>query len=167
MDASPSAVAPAKLPAFRKPQRAILAAKPPAGDGWIYELKYDGYRCLAAIAGREVKLYTRRGLNWTKQFGFVVPELRQLTKGSLLLDGEIVAFDAKGKPSFSELQAALGSGGPISYIAFDLLEQDGKDLIRLPQVKRKALLEAALGPQPRPRTCNMPPTSIPASKALP
>lgn len=141
------------LPKFRPFQRAILAAKPPAGEGWIYELKYDGYRCQAAISGRQVRLFSRNGHDWTKkQFAFVVPEMQELTEGSLLIDGEIVAFDRHGNTSFSHLQAALGSGGPITFIAFDLLEQDGKDLSKTTLVRRKALLEAVIGERPRSST---------------
>lgn len=136
------------LPTFKPPQRATLVSVPPRGEGWIYELKYDGYRCQAAISGRNVKLYTRSGLNWTKQFGFVVPELRDLTAGSLLIDGEIVAFDRSGRTSFGELQTALSTGAPISFLAFDLLEQDGKDLTRRPQLERKAKLQVVLGDRP-------------------
>ena len=134
------------LPAFRDPQLATLVTQVPQGSDWVFEMKYDGYRCLAAIAGDEVKLYTRTGKDWTEQFKAIAPPLRKLTAGSALIDGELCAFDAKGRTDFSTLKDHLASGGPLTYFAFDLLELDGKDLTGLPLTERKAELEKLLGP---------------------
>jgi len=134
-----------ELPAFRKPQLATLVDAVPAGNEWLFEMKYDGYRCLAAIAGGTVKLYTRSGLDWTEKFADIVPPLAALTEGTALIDGELCAFDKAGRTDFSTLKQALSDGGPLAYFAFDLLEQDGKDLSKLPLIERKAKLEALLG----------------------
>jgi bifunctional non-homologous end joining protein LigD len=133
------------LPAYQPPQLATLVDSVPAGDDWLFEMKYDGYRALAAVAGPEVRLYTRTGKDWTTQFGAMVEPLSRLTKGSALIDGEICAFDAKGRTDFSTLKNALSDGGPLVYFAFDLLELDGKDLTDLPLIERKAKLQKLLG----------------------
>jgi len=133
-----------QLPAFRPLQLATLVDSVPTGDGWLFEMKYDGYRCLAAIAGGTVKLYTRSGLDWTEKFAALVEPLRQLRIGSALIDGEICAFDAKGRTDFSTLQKVLSEGGRLEYFAFDLLEADGKDITKLPLSERKQRLEALL-----------------------
>ena len=134
-----------KLPAFRPPELATLVDAVPAGTDWLFEMKYDGYRCLAALAGEEVRLYTRNGNDWTRQFGAMREPLAKITKGTALLDGEICAFDREGHTNFSTLKASLSSGGPLVYFIFDLLEQDGEDLTRLPLVERKARLQKLLG----------------------
>ena len=133
------------LPAFRPPQLATLVTDVPQGADWLFEMKYDGYRCLAAIAGERVQLFTRTGKDWTEQFAAIVPPLTHITKGSALIDGELCAFDAKGRTDFSTLKDHLSSGGPLTYFAFDLLELDGKDLSKLPLVERKASLATLLG----------------------
>lgn len=132
-------------PAFRPVQLATLVDDVPAGDGWLFEMKYDGYRCLAAIKGEDVRLYTRNGLDWTEQFGALVEPLQKLKLGSALIDGEICAFDAKGRTDFSTLKNALSDGGRLEYFAFDLLEHDGKDLTKRPLVERKEALAKLLG----------------------
>ncbi len=133
-------------PAFRPPQLATLVAEVPQGADWLFEMKYDGYRCLAAVAGDQVQLYTRTGKDWSKQFDAIAAPLRKLTVGSVLIDGELCAFDTKGRTDFSTLKDHLSDGGPLTYFAFDLLEQDGQDLTKLPLTERKARLETLLGP---------------------
>jgi len=134
----------APLPAFRDVQLATLVDHVPAGAGWLHEVKFDGYRALVAVAGSTVKAYTRHGLDWTDRFAPVVAAIAKLGLGSALIDGEVVALDKEGRPSFSALQAALKTGGELHYFAFDLLEQDGEDLTALPNVERKDRLAALL-----------------------
>src|SRR6185312_10409359 len=131
------------LPDFQEPELATLVDEIPIGDDWLFEMKYDGYRALAAVAGDQVRIYTRHGNDWTEQFHPMVEPLSRLTKGSALLDGEIVAFK-DGRTDFSTLKDALSSGAPLTYFVFDLLEQDGENLSRLPQLERKARLEKLL-----------------------
>src|SRR6218665_4076805 len=107
-------------------------------------MKYDGYRCLAAISGEQVRLDTRTGRDWTEQFAAIVPPLTRITKGTALIDGELCAFDDKGRADFSTLKEHLSSGGPLTYFAFDLLELDGHDLTKAPLTERKAKLEKLL-----------------------
>jgi bifunctional non-homologous end joining protein LigD len=134
-----------ELPVYRPPQLATLVDAVPEGRDWLFEMKYDGYRCLAAVSGAEVALYTRNGKDWTDRFGALVEPLSQLTAGSALIDGEICAFDAKGRTDFSTLKAALSDGGRLEFFAFDLLEQDGKDLTSQPLTERKVALKTLLG----------------------
>ncbi|MDB5538342.1 MAG: ATP-dependent ligase [Devosia sp.] len=132
------------LPDFREPQLATLVEEIPAGEDWLFEMKYDGYRCLAAIAGPEVRLFTRNGNDWTEQFHRMVEPLSKLTKGSVLLDGEICSFK-DGRTDFSTLKDALSTGGPLVYFVFDLLELDGESLEHLPLLERKERLRKLLG----------------------
>jgi bifunctional non-homologous end joining protein LigD len=111
-------------------------------------MKYDGYRAVAAVAGDQVKIFTRNGHDWTQQFGYLAPALSKLTKGTALIDGEICAVNTEGRSDFSLLKTSLDGKTPIVFFGFDLLEQDGQDVARLPQVERKARLEALLSHQP-------------------
>jgi bifunctional non-homologous end joining protein LigD len=133
------------LPAFRDVQLATLVDHVPAGSGWLHEVKYDGYRALIAVSGREVRAYTRNGLDWSDRFRPIVDAVAALGLGPALIDGEMVALDKEGRPSFSALQAALQDGqSQLHYFAFDLLEEDGADLTRLGNAERKERLAALL-----------------------
>lgn len=132
------------LPAFRPPQLATLQDTLPKGDTWLYEMKFDGYRMQAAIAGDQVRLYTRNGHDWTRQFGYVAPALAKLTRGTALIDGELCAMDERGRTNFTLLKNSLDGRKPVVFYAFDLLDQDGEDIGRLPQLERKERLERLL-----------------------
>jgi len=132
-----------KLPAFRKPQLATLVDTVPAGNQWLHEVKYDGYRALLSIGAGGPKIYTRTGLDWTDRFPGIAEAAASLP-GPALIDGEIVAFK-DGKPDFSSLQEALSAGGEgLTMFAFDLLEASGEDLTKQPQLARKERLRALL-----------------------
>jgi bifunctional non-homologous end joining protein LigD len=134
------------LPAFREPQKATLADHVPSGSAWIHEMKYDGYRCLLAIAGGRARVYTRSGLDWSDKFPEIVEAAAALEVGSALLDGEIVSLDDKGSSSFSALQQAISEGGRgLTLFLFDALEIDGEDLTGLPNIERKARLASLVG----------------------
>ena len=141
----------AKLPAFRKPQLATLVDAVPTGNGWMHEIKFDGYRALVAAAGDKVAVYTRNGKDWTDKFAPLVEHLRKLDLPPCLIDGEIVAPDKDGNPDFSTLQNVLkrghseqGEGDLLEFHAFDLLELGGESLAALPNIERKERLEALL-----------------------
>lgn len=139
-----------KVPEFRKPQLATLVDAVPNGNGWMHEIKFDGYRCLVAASGDRVRIYTRSGKDWTEKFAPLVAAIKELDLPSCLIDGEITAPDADGNPSFSVLQQTLKRGHGeqrdqrIDYHAFDLLELDGKDISDLTNVERKERLEGLL-----------------------
>ncbi len=135
------------LPRFVEPCLAILQDKPPAGDAWLHEVKFDGYRLQARISGGEVKLLTRTGLDWTERFGKrIAAALTALPCETALIDGEVVALGEGGISSFSALQAALSEGKAenLVFYAFDLLHLDGEDLQREPLLARKERLEELL-----------------------
>ncbi len=141
-----------KLPGFRKPQLATLVDDVPAGNGWMHEIKFDGYRAMIAAKGDEVRVYTRSGKDWTDKFAPLVGVLAGLDLPPCLIDGEIVATDSKGNPDFSTLQQVLkrghgsqGADDRLQFHAFDLLELDGEDLAGLTNIERKERLEALLG----------------------
>jgi bifunctional non-homologous end joining protein LigD len=137
----------ARLPSFRAPQLALLADHAPPGDDWLHEIKFDGYRCIAAVAAGKVRLYSRSGLDWTEQFGVLVPDFEQLDCQSALIDGEVIAPGAS-EGAFSELQARLKHGGALHFMAFDLLELDGRELTAKPLLTRKEKLEELLAASP-------------------
>jgi bifunctional non-homologous end joining protein LigD len=138
------------LPPFVEPCLATLVAAPPAGPGWVYEIKLDGYRLQARIEGDEVRLLTRSGLDWTQKFGPVARALKELRLPAALIDGELVAEDETGRSDFSALQADLKSGRTdrMVFHAFDLLHLDGHDLRGAALLDRKALLARALDGAP-------------------
>jgi len=130
-----------ELPEFRAPQLATLVDHVPAGNAWIHEIKFDGYRALVAVLGDRAKIYTRSGLDWTDKFAPLGEAIAALDLPPALIDGEIVSLDEQGNPSFSALQKAIkGEGGSFEYFAFDLLSLDGEDLTGLPNIDRKARL---------------------------
>lgn len=130
-------------PPFQPVQLAKLHTTVPEGDAWLHEVKVDGYRCLAAVGGSTVRLHTRNGLDWTAQFGALVPAFESLPCKSALIDGEVVAAGVATN-GFSELQTRLKHGGTLAFVAFDLLHLDGRDLTRQPLIDRKAALERLL-----------------------
>ena len=146
----------AALPKFREPQLATLVDAVPAGNSWMHEIKFDGYRALIAASGGKVAVYTRSGKDWTDKFAPLVQAISALDLPSCLIDGEIVAYGADGNPDFSSLQAVLkrghgeqGAQDRLTFHAFDLLELEGQDLAGLTNVERKERLEALLaGVQP-------------------
>ncbi len=137
------------LPAFRAPQLATLALRPPSGEHWLHEIKFDGYRLMASMAQGETRLYTRSGLDWTKKFGGLSDAIAQLPARSALIDGEAVVIDENGRSDFGRLQHALKTGRePLHFYAFDLLELEGNDISRLNLAERKARLLALLQEAP-------------------
>jgi len=140
-----------KLPGEPRPMLATLVDEAPAGDGWLHEIKHDGYRLLCRVerrAGRapDVRLLTRTGKDWTARFEDVAAAAGELPVRSALLDGEVVALAPDGTSSFARLQQALGKagGGRLACYLFDLLHLDGVDLRRAPLVERKRLLAELL-----------------------
>ncbi|MGW9333335.1 DNA ligase D [Bosea sp. NPDC055594] len=135
------------LPRFVEPCLATLEDKPPAGEHWLHEVKFDGYRLQARISGGKVKLHTRTGLDWSDRFGDqIAAAFAALPCDTALIDGEVVALGKDGISSFSALQAALSDGEAtdLVFYAFDLLHLDGEDLRVEPLLARKERLEELL-----------------------
>lgn len=119
---------------FIAPQLARPVPSVPAGEGWLHELKYDGYRLIAVRKKDGLKLFTRSGLDWTDRFHGLAKRLLALEKKDFVMDGEAVVFDGKGRSSFGDLQAALQADDQdnIEFVAFDLLHLAGENLRDLP-----------------------------------
>ncbi len=133
----------AKLPETLAPQLATLVTRPPADpEGWVYEIKYDGYRLLARIDGRSVRLFTRNGNDWTGKLAKLAKAVAGLHLPSGWIDGEIVVMNEHGVPDFGALQNAFdrASTASILYYVFDLPFFDGLDLRQLPLAQRREVL---------------------------
>ena len=132
-------------PAFVEPQLATLVDEVPSGNSWIHEYKYDGYRLLLAVGEGVATAWTRNGKDWSDKFKALVKAAAKLPAGCLM-DGEAVAIDDKGRPSFQLLQATLKDqkGANLVFYAFDLLIERGEDIRKLPNIERKARLAALL-----------------------
>ena len=132
-------------PPFQEPQLATLVDDVPAGTSWIHEYKYDGYRLLLAVGDGVATAWTRKGLDWSDKFKALVKAAAKLPAGCLI-DGEAVAIDDEGKPSFQLLQSTLKEqrGANLVFYAFDLLVDRGEAIKRLPNIERKERLAALL-----------------------
>jgi len=132
-------------PAFQEPQLATLVDEVPPGNTWIHEYKYDGYRLLLAVGEGVATAWTRNGKDWSDKFKALVKAAARLPAGCLI-DGEAVAIDDDGKPSFQLLQATLKEqkGANLVFYAFDLLIDRGEDIRKLPNIERKERLAALL-----------------------
>jgi bifunctional non-homologous end joining protein LigD len=148
------------MPEFFEPMSAEIAGKPPAGEEWLFEVKWDGVRALCFLRDQQVRMFSRRGNRCDQQY----PELAVLphfvNASTAILDGEIAALDENGRPSFSRIQPRIGINDPnaIAHLArktpvtlflFDLLYLDGYDLCKVPLIERKNLLKEIVTPSDR------------------
>lgn len=144
---------PKKIPGARKaampesvqPQLATLVSGPPEGEQWLHELKFDGYRMLGYVQPGETRFLSRNGKNWTAKFPGLAKVLQTLAVTTAIFDGEVVIEDDGGRSSFQKLQQAMGAGSAkFVYQIFDVIYLDGFNLMAVPLVERKALLEKLL-----------------------
>lgn len=147
----------AGFPSSLSPMLATLTESPFSDPGWLFEPKTDGVRAIALIRDGKVRLFSRRGLDSTRQFPALAETLSRQPERELALDGEIAALDEEGRPSFQRLQQRLNLSRerdirraeekvPVLYYAFDLLYADGYDLQGAPLEQRKELLARLLLP---------------------
>ncbi|MDO8689210.1 MAG: non-homologous end-joining DNA ligase [Dehalococcoidia bacterium] len=147
----------AQMPATMAPMQASLTDRPFSDPNWIFEPKLDGMRAIALIDGGQVKLLSRNRLDITTQYPNLEEELKGVASGQMILDGEIVAQDAEGRPAFELLQQRMHltrdedinraeAQTPVMYYVFDLLYLDGYDLRAAPLWRRKGLLQRSLPP---------------------
>jgi bifunctional non-homologous end joining protein LigD len=137
-------------PKFVSPMKATPVEELPAGDEWIYEVKWDGYRVEAIKAGDDVQLRSLKDRPLNTDFPTVRDAVAAMSAETAIIDGEVVAVNAQGKPSFQMLQnrGSRGRDWQIVYYAFDLLHLDGRDLQREPLEKRKAELKRVIAGSP-------------------
>ncbi|MCG3122134.1 MAG: DNA ligase [Phycisphaerales bacterium] len=133
----------APLPREFYPQLCTLTDEAPPGPAWLHEIKYDGYRIIAIKDGRNVRLLTRSGADWTRKFEPVARAVAALDANTAVLDGELTVLDDHGHPSFQRLQNALkaGSSDRMVYYVFDLPYLDGYSLLDARLIDRKTLLK--------------------------
>ena len=134
-----------RTPDFVPFQLVKLVSTPPAGDRWLHEIKFDGYRLQVRVENNRARFHTRNGLDWTDKF----PGLAVAAGGlaDCILDGELCAVNAEGYSDFSALRSALGARGrkdDLAVFVFDILFEGGEDLRGLPLIARKARLRALL-----------------------
>jgi bifunctional non-homologous end joining protein LigD len=142
------AAAKTAMPAFIAPQLCKSVDRPPRGEGWVHEIKFDGYRMQLRVADGQASLLTRSGLDWSSRFPAIQSAGAVLEGG--IVDGEIVALDSSGAPDFAALQAAISGGETqdLIFFAFDLLFSGARDLRGLPLSERKLALENHLRQAP-------------------
>jgi bifunctional non-homologous end joining protein LigD len=147
----------AAMPSSLEPMLATLSSTVPSGTEWLYEVKWDGYRALCYIESGKVRMLSRRGTRLDKQFAGVSEALAQSVQAeAAIIDGEVVALDENGNPSFQRLQNATGFGikpavkgmaAPfLNFFAFDLLYLNGYDLRKAALIDRRRLLMSILLP---------------------
>ena len=131
----------APMPEFISPQLATLEETPPDGEQWFHELKFDGYRMLCHVDGKQARFWSRSQKDWTHKFLYLGKAVKEFPAKTVILDGEVVAVDSKGRASFQKLQQAMktGDAGFIFHI-FDLLYLDGYLLTQTPLHERKRVL---------------------------
>lgn len=134
-----------------EPCLALLANSPPKGSEWAFEVKWDGYRLALHYDGKRARIITRGGHDWTHRFPSLADALKSLDLPSVILDGEAVVLDDKGRSDFGALQRALGgrggkkvAGGDVIFYAFDLLYFDGHDLTSMTLHERRYMLDDLL-----------------------
>lgn len=129
------------------PELATLRAAPPAGDDWLHELKWDGYRLMVDLVDGVAHLRSRGGLDWNDSFPEVARAVEALPVADACLDGELVVLNPDGHSDFSELQRVIDgtSKAQLRYLVFDLPGLAGVDLRHAPLAARKALLQQLLG----------------------
>ncbi|UWM74988.1 non-homologous end-joining DNA ligase [Rhizobium sp. WSM4643] len=141
------------MPPRVEPALALLKQKPPPGDDWGWEIKWDGYRLAVHVEPTGVRILTRGGYDWADRFPGIEAAARSLGPASMILDGEGVVLDEQGRSDFNGLQNSLGAVGRRSgnltagnaiFMAFDLLYLDGHDLRGLEYRDRRHLLEETL-----------------------
>lgn len=134
-----------KLTQFIPAMLAKESSKSFSDDNWLYEIKWDGYRAIAELNNKEVKLYSRNGLSFESAYPAVFEALQKMQLNAVL-DGEIVVMNEEGRPDFQKLQHyADNTNFPIVYYVFDLLQINNKDLYKVPLIERKKQLQQLIG----------------------
>jgi bifunctional non-homologous end joining protein LigD len=131
---------------YIQPCGPVTAKSVPVGDGWLHEPKLDGYRLQIAKHGHMVRLYSRRGHDWSKRLAALAEDLRGVPAHSAVVDAELCFPVPDGAPDFLRLlKSAFGSqGSELVVYAFDLMHLNGRDLTPLPLIERRELLERLL-----------------------
>lgn len=133
---------------FIKPMEPELVDTPPEGDGWIHEIKFDGYRTQLIRDEDGIRLLTRRGYDWTARYKVLADQAAAIEADDFIIEGEAIIVDAAGRSDFHALQSAVSSREPSQdyyLIAFDLLHMNGHDLRNMPLEDRREILHGMIG----------------------
>ena len=132
---------------FIPPMLPTLVEQPPEGDGWVHEIKFDGYRTQVVIEAKDARAFTRNGFDWTGKYGTILDAARALKCRSAIIDGEVAVQAQSGVTDFRALRRSITSSSPRQLIlfAFDLLHLDGRDLRSEPLLDRRRRLEDLIG----------------------
>jgi bifunctional non-homologous end joining protein LigD len=133
----------APMPTTLNPMLCTLTKEPFNQDGWVHEVKWDGYRIIAFKNKNHVSLKSRSGIDYSDRYTVVHDAVKQLT-GDFVIDGEVVAFNEEGEISFDTVQKA-NPNAPLAYYVFDIVWYDGRDLMQLPLIERKEILKNLVG----------------------
>src|SRR5262245_38050753 len=125
---------------FVEPMLLLRKDKLPEGDDWLYEIKLDGYRALAIKTGGKLQLRSRNDNDFSSRYSDIARALRALPDETVI-DGEVVALDENGRPSFNLLQNYGSSHVQLVYYVFDVMVLTGRDVMREPLGTRRQLLE--------------------------
>jgi DNA ligase D-like protein (predicted ligase) len=131
---------------FIEPMLLLRTEKLPEGDPWAYEIKFDGYRALAIKTRGKVHLRSRNDIDFNARYPGLAKALAQMPDDTVI-DGEVVALDADGRPSFNTLQNYGSAGAPLHFFIFDVLILQGKDVTGEPLIKRRELIEEHVFPK--------------------
>jgi bifunctional non-homologous end joining protein LigD len=132
----------APFPGFIEPALAASIDRVPSGERWIHEIKFDGYRVQVHLANEAVRVFTRRGHDWTNRIRKVANDAWHVKANAAIIDGEVVVPAADGSTDFSVLQNELkGTSTKFVLVAFDLLYLNGSDIRKVPLIERKAALK--------------------------
>jgi len=131
------------------PQLATLVDTPPAGDDWLHEIKFDGYRIICYIRNNSIQLFTRNQLDWTHKMPVLANALKKLKIKNAILDGELVVLNQQQHSDFQLLQNTLHheADAALVYCVFDIIYHDGYDLRKLSLLERKTILKDLIGTQ--------------------
>ncbi|MES0135607.1 ATP-dependent DNA ligase [Mesorhizobium sp. M0016] len=130
---------------FIEPLMPTLVEKPPEGDGWTHEVKFDGYRSQMIIDEDATRIYTRRGLAWTTKYRDIVAASAELGAESAIIDGEIIVLNEAGLSDFAALRKAITRRQhDLYFVAFDLLHLNGHDLRDMALEERREILESMI-----------------------
>ncbi|ESZ70568.1 DNA ligase [Mesorhizobium sp. L103C119B0] len=130
---------------FIEPLMPTLVEKPPEGDGWTHEVKFDGYRSQMVIDEDGTRIYTRRGLDWTTKYRDIVAASAELGAESAIIDGEIIVLNEAGLSDFAALRKAITRRQhDLYFVAFDLLHLNGHDLRDMALQERREILESMI-----------------------
>jgi len=135
---------------FVEPRLPTLVDKPPEGDEWIHEIKFDGYRSQIIIDETGTRVFTRNGMDWTAKYRDLVAAAKALGLESTIIDGEIVVLNEDGLSNFAALRKAITSRQhDLYFVAFDLLHLHGHDFRDMALEDRREILEGIVQPDSR------------------